>query len=233
MVKRSDNLSNKGGNGLFSWFVSNVKKAAKNAGVFLLKFANDEEIRNELKLPKEPKEPKKNKQDKPSDVDKLPEPPKPQPTPEPVPELPQDPGEPFEIGLDEPTEEEPFEIGLEDPDIDEDFLEQIRTMAEDAGLDLNEEDLYDLATRIKNETDVNPYGSPNDDNSDDPLEAITTELKNTEVNNMRRRKSGEMLSYIEQMEQSAGTYTEYAAPSARIGSSSLKGKKYGADLLEL
>lgn len=226
MVKRSDSLSNKNKNNLFSWFTSEAKKASRKIGLFFLKFSEDAEE-------EKPKEPKKNKQDKPSDVDKLPEPPKPQPTPEPVPELPQDPGEPFEIGLDEPTEEEPFEIGLEDPDIDEDFLEQIRTMAEDAGLDLNEEDLYDLATRIKNETDVNPYGSPNDDNSDDPLEAITTELKNTEVNNMRRRKSGEMLSYIEQMEQSAGTYTEYAAPSARIGSSSLKGKKYGADLLEL
>lgn len=176
--------------------------------------------------------PKKEPLIKPSDIDKLPEPPTPQPTLPPVPELPEDPGDPFEIGLDE-IEEEPFEIGIEDPDIDEDFLEQIRTMAEDAGLDLNEEDLYDLATRIKNETDVNPYGSPNDDNSDDPLEAITTELKNTEVNNMRRKKSGEMLSYVEQMEQSTGTYTEYAAPSARIGSSSLKGKKYGADLLEL
>ena len=221
MVRRSDSLSNRSNNKLFSWFSSAVKKASRKIGMFFLKFSEDAEE-------EKPKEPII----KPSDIDKLPEPPTPQPTLPPVPELPEDPGEPFEIGLDE-IEEEPFEIGIEDPDIDEDFLEQIRTMAEDAGLDLNEEDLYDLATRIKNETDVNPYGSPNDDNSDDPLEAITTELKNTEVNNMRRKKSGEMLSYVEQMEQSAGTYTEYAAPSARIGSSSLKGKKYGADLLEL
>ena len=230
MVKRSDSLSNKSNNGIFSWITSGAKKSAKNIGTFLLKFAEEPEEPKKPKKPAKPKKPKK--PTKPSGADKLPEPPKPQPTPPPVPELPEDPGEPFEIGLDE-IEEEPFEIGIEEPDIDEDFLEQIRTMAEDAGLDLNEEDLYDLATRIKNETDINPYGSPNDDNSDDPLEAITTELKNTEVNNMRRKKSGEMLSYVEQMEQSAGTYTEYAAPSARIGSSSLKGRKYGTDLLEL
>ena len=220
MVRRSDNLSDKkGGSGLFSWFTSNIKKAAKRFGVFLLDFADDEET-------------KKPKEDKPSDVDKLPEPPKPQPTPEPVPEVPQDPGEPFEIITDD-IEDEPYEIGIDEPSIDSEFLDQLRQMVKDAGIEMNEEDLYDLAGRLQNETDVNPYGSPNDSNSDDPLDAITTELKHTELNNIRRKTNSEMLGYVEQMEEAAGTYTEYAAPSARIGSSSLKGKKYGADLLDL
>ena len=220
MVRRSDNLSDKkGGSGLFSWFTSNIKKAAKRFGVFLLDFAGDEEA-------------KKPKEDRPSDVDKLPEPPKPQPTPEPVPEVPQDPGEPFEIITDD-VEDEPFEIGLDEPSIDSEFLDQLRQMVKDAGIEMNEEDLYDLAGRLQNETDVNPYGSPNDGNTDDPLDAITTELKHTELNNIRRKTNTEMLGYVEQMEEAAGTYTEYAAPSARISSSSLKGKKYGADLLDL
>ena len=219
MVRRSDNLSDKGGNGLFSWFTSNIKKAAKRFGVFLLDFAGDEEA-------------KKPKEDKPDDVDKLPEPPKPQPTPEPVPEVPQDPGEPFEIITDD-VEDEPYEIGIDEPSIDSEFLDQLRQMVKDAGIEMNEEDLYDLAGRLQNETDVNPYGSPNDGNTDDPLDAITTELKHTELNNIRRKTNTEMLGYVEQMEEAAGTYTEYAAPSARISSSSLKGKKYGADLLDL
>ena len=220
MVRRSDNLSDKkGGSGLFSWFTSNIKKSAKKLGVFLLDFSGDEEA-------------KKPKEDKPSDVDKLPEPPKPQPTPEPAPEVPQDPGEPFEIITDD-IEDEPYEIGLDEPSIDSEFLDQLRQMVKDAGIEMNEEDLYDLAGRLQNETDVNPYGSPNDGNTDDPLDAITTELKHTELNNIRRKTNSEMLGYVEQMEESAGTYTEYAAPSARIGSSSLKGKKYGADLLDL
>lgn len=232
MVRRSDNLSDKkGGSGLFSWFTSNIKKAARNVGVFLLRFGNDEEWHNELKLPKE-KKPKEDKQDKPSDVDKLPEPPKPQPTPEPVPEAPQDPGEPFEIITDD-IEDEPYEIGIDEPSIDDEFLDQLRQMVKDAGIEMNEEDLYDLAGRLQNETDVNPYGSPNDGNTDDPLDAITTELKHTELNNIRRKTNTEMLGYVEQMEEAAGTYTEYAAPSARINSVSLKGKKYGADLLDL
>lgn len=229
MVRRSDNLSDKGGNGLFSWFTSNIKKAAKRFGVFLLDFAGDEEA-------------KKPKEDKPDDVDKLPEPPKPQPTPEPVPDVTQDLREPSEILKDyieylnksvEQDIEEPFEIGLDEPSIDSEFLDQLRQMVKDAGIEMNEEDLYDLAGRLQNETDVNPYGSPNDGNTDDPLDAITTELKHTELNNIRRKTNTEMLGYVEQMEEAAGTYTEYAAPSARISSSSLKGKKYGADLLDL
>jgi hypothetical protein len=220
MVRRSDNLSDKkGGSGLFSWFTSNIKKAARNVGVFLLRFGNDEET-------------KKPKEDKPSDVDNLPEPPKPQPTPEPVPEVPQDPGEPFEIITDD-IEDEPYEIGIDEPSIDDEFLDQLRQMVKDAGIEMNEEDLYDLAGRLQNETDVNPYGSPNDGNTDDPLDAITTELKHTELNNIRRKTNTEMLGYVEQMEEAAGTYTEYAAPSARVNSVSLKGKKYGADLLDL
>ena len=219
MVRRSDNLSNKGGNSLFSWFTSNIKKAARNVGVFLLQFGNDEE-------------PKKPKENKPDDVDNLPEPPKPQPTPEPVPEVPQDPGEPFEIITDD-VDDEPYEIGIDEPSIDNEFLDQLRQMVKDAGIEMNEEDLYDLAGRLQNETDVNPYGSPNDGNTDDPLDAITTELKHTELNNIRRKTNTEMLGYVEQMEEAAGTYTEYAAPSARVNSVSLKGKKYGADLLDL
>ena len=224
MVRRSDNLSDKGSNGLFSWFTSNIKKAAKRFGVFLLNFADEEET-------------KKPKEDKPDDVDKLPEPPKPQPTPEPVPEVPQDPGEPFEIITDdiediiktvEQDVEEPFEILTDD--IDTDYYDAVAEMAKNAGLDLNQEQIFELGERARQEWER--YQRSPDGRYEDEYDVVANFIDQLSVNNIMRKGDAEMLSYVEQMEESMGTYT-VKGPSARVDSVSLKGKNNGTNLLGL
>ena len=210
MVKRSDSLGKSKFN-LFSFIKSKtpapITKALSKAKSFV----------DKLFKPKEPKAPKKPevKPSKPAKPDNTIT--KPDVTPEPL--KPQE----VETGPDLTPPEPPEEPIFEDIS-DEEFGDALKDWAQENDLGFTDEDLEDLAIRLENEYEyINNDGSPEDDPDEEPTDGHES---NIEINNLHRKGDAELMDYIAQMEEAAGTYT-----SDQFGS--VKGRMTYGDMLGL
>ena len=210
MVKRSDSLGKSKFN-LFSFIKSKtpapITKALSKAKSFV----------DKLFKPKEPKAPKKPevKPSKPAKPDNTIT--KPDVSPEPL--KPQE----VETGPDLTPPEPPEEPIFEDIS-DEEFGDALKDWAEENNLGFTDEDLEELSIRLDNEyEDVNNDGSPPKDGDEEPLGGHESDI---EINNLHRKGDAELMDYISQMEEAAGTYT-----SDQFGS--VKGRMTYGDMLGL
>ena len=210
MVKRSDSLGKSKFN-LFSFIKSKtpapITKVLSKAKSFV----------DKLFKPKEPKAPKKPevKPSKPAKPDNTIT--KPDVTPETL--KPQE----VETGPDLTPPEPPEEPVFEDIS-DEEFGDALKDWAQENDLGFTDEDLEELSIRLENEYEyINNDGSPEDDPDEEPTDGHES---NIEINNLHRKGDAELMDYISQMEEAAGTYT-----SDQFGS--VKGRMTYGDMLGL